>query len=68
MTASATIWLQLTTACFEAMRVPTLFSGTSIPDPQKDRLLAQGKGVARLIDQLDASRCKSMQVDDGRRI
>jgi hypothetical protein len=56
MTASATMWLQLTVACFAAMLVPTLFSDTSILDSLKDRLLAPGKGVARLIDQLDASR------------
>jgi H+/Cl- antiporter ClcA len=56
MTASSTMWLQLTVACFAAMLVPTLIGDTSIPDSLKDRLLAQGKGVARLTDQLDASR------------
>jgi hypothetical protein len=38
------------------MLVPTLFGDTSILDSLKDRLLSQGKGVARLIDQLDARR------------
>ncbi len=56
MTASATIWLQLTMACFAAVLVPILIGDTSIPDSLKDRLLAQGKGVARLIYQLDAIR------------
>jgi hypothetical protein len=65
VTASATVWLQLTTACFEAMLVPTLFSDTSIPDPLKDRLLAQRQRRGT-VDR--STRCKSMQVDDGRRV
>ena len=56
MTVSAMMWLQLTVAGFAAMPVPTLIGDTSIPDSLKDRLLAKGKGVAQLIDQLDASR------------
>jgi CIC family chloride channel protein len=41
MTASATMWLPLTVACFSAMLVPTLFGDRSILDSLKERLLAQ---------------------------
>ncbi len=54
MTASATMWLPLTVTCFAVMLVPTLFGDLSILDSLKDRLLAQCKSVAGLIDQLDA--------------
>jgi len=54
MTASATTWLPLTVTCFAVMLVPTLFGDLSILDSLKDRLLAQCKSVAGLIDQLDA--------------
>jgi CIC family chloride channel protein len=56
MTASATMWLPLTLSCCAAMLVPTLFGDLSILDSLKDRLPAQGEGVARTIDQLDARR------------